>query len=76
VEIHFSDHALLKLVQRKILISSVHKVVLSPDIRKSGNYPREEWYRRFGTRYLKVVIVRETKRIVVITAHWVKKVPL
>lgn len=76
MEIHFSDHALFKIGQRKILVSSVRKAVLSPDIRKPGNYPREEWYRRFGIRYLKVVVVREPKRVVVVTAHWVKKVSL
>jgi len=76
MEIHFSDHALFKMEQRKISISSVRKVVLSPDTRKPGNYPREEWYRRFGIRHLKVVAVREPKQIVVVTVHWVKKAPL
>lgn len=76
VEIHFSDHALFKIGQRKIPIPLVRQVVLSPDILKPGNYPREEWYRRFGIRYLKVVIVREPKRIVVVTVHWIKKVPI
>ncbi len=76
MEIHFSDHALLKLGQRKISLSFVREVVKSPDLRLPGNFPREEWYRRFGVRYLKVVVVREPKQIVVVTAHWVKKVPL
>ena len=76
MEIHFSDHALFKMGQRKISISLVHEVVLSPDMRKPGNYPREEWYRRFGIRYLKVVVMREPSQVVVVTAHWVKKVPL
>ena len=76
MEIYFSDHALFKLGQRKIQVSSVRSVVLSPDFRMSGNYPREEWYRRFGARYLKVVIVREPNQFVVVTAHWVKKVPV
>ncbi len=75
MEIHFSDHAILKLGQRKILLSLVRQTVLSPDIRKPGNYPREEWYQRFGTRYLKVVLVREPKQVIVVTAHWVKKSP-
>lgn len=74
--IHFSDHALFKLGQRKIPIQLARKTVLLPDIRKPGNYPREEWYRRFGIRYLKVVVVREPKQIVVVTVHWVKKVPV
>ncbi len=76
MEIHFSDHALFKMGQRKIQIQLVRKVVLSPDIRKPGSYPREEWYRRFGIRYLKVVLVREPVRVVVVTVHWVKKVPV
>lgn len=76
VEIHFSDHALLKMGQRKILISSVRKTVLSPDFRLPGNYPREEWYRRFGLRYLKVVVVQEPRKIIIVTVHWARKVPL
>ena len=76
MEIHFTDHSLLKIGQRKILLSSVRKVVLSPEIRKSGTYPREEWYRRFGARYLKVILVREPDKVVIVTAHWVKKLPL
>lgn len=76
MEIRFSDHALFKLEQRKIQVSLVRTAVSSPDFRMQGNYPREEWYRRFGARYLKVVIVREPNQIVVVTAHWVKKVPL
>ena len=76
MEIHFSDHALFKMGQRKISASLVRKVVLSPDIRKPGNYPRDGWYLRFGIRHLKVVVVREPKQIVVVTAHWVKKMPL
>ena len=77
VEIEFTDHALLKIGQRKIPLSLVRQTVLSPDIRKPGHYPpHEEWYRRFGTRYLNVVVVREPLCIVVITAHWIKKIPL
>lgn len=76
MEIHFSDHALFKMGQRKIPIQLVRKVVSSPDFRKPGNYPREEWYRRFGVGYLKVVVVREPEQIVVVTVHWIKKVPL
>ena len=76
MEIHFSGHALFKMRQRKISASLVRETVLSPDIRKHGNSPREKWYRRFGIRHLKVVAVREPKQIVVVTAHWVKKVSL
>ncbi len=76
MEIHFSDHALFKMGQRKIQVSFVRTAVLSPDYRMPGNYPREEWYRRFGTRYLKVVVVPEPDTIVVVTVHWAKKVPI
>lgn len=76
VKIHFSDHALLKLGQRKIPLSFVREAVLLPDVRKPGNFPKEEWFKRFRVRYLKVILVREPRRIVVVTAHWVKKVPI
>ena len=77
VEIHFSDHSLFKIGQRKIPLSLVRQTVLSPDIRRQGHSPPyEEWYRRFGVRYLNVVVVQESRCIVVITAHWIKKLPV
>jgi len=76
VEIEFTNHALFKINQRKISLSLVRQTVLSPDVRKPGHTrPHEEWYRRFGTRYLNVVVVREPLCIIVITAHWIKKIP-
>ncbi|OGG94213.1 hypothetical protein A2609_02810 [Candidatus Kaiserbacteria bacterium RIFOXYD1_FULL_47_14] len=77
MEIHFSDHSLFKIGQRKIPLSLVRQTVLSPDIRRQGHSPPyEEWYRRFGVRYLNVVVVQESRCIVVITAHWIKKLPV
>ncbi|MCX6786777.1 MAG: DUF4258 domain-containing protein [Candidatus Kaiserbacteria bacterium] len=77
MKIEFTDHSLFKIGQRKIPLSLVRQTVLSPDIRRPGHSPpHKEWYRRFGVRYLNVVVVQEPGCIVVITAHWIKKLPI
>ncbi len=76
VQIHFSKHALLKLAERNISTRLAREAVKAPDICRPGHYPREEWFKRFRIRYLKVVVVREPRRIVVVTAHWARKSPV
>ncbi len=74
MEIVFSRHAKLKIVQRRIPMRAVIEVVRFPELRTSGYNLREELYRKFRNIYLKVVIKVKQKKIVVITAHLVAKV--
>ena len=76
MKIVFSDHLLIKIGQRKISKNLVIKTIRNPDfIRPSYNF-REERYKKFDKNYLKVVVIKENKGIVVITAHWVAKVKI
>ena len=69
----FSNHALLKMGQRNIDKQFVLKTVNSPDFSQPSRNFREEFYKKFGGKYLKVVVKKEEKNIVVITAHWIAK---
>ena len=74
MEIIFSRHAKLKIVQRKIPIRAVIAVVRFPKFKTRGYNLSEELYKKFRNIYLKVVIKRKQDRIIVITAHLVAKV--
>ena len=73
MKVVFSNHALLKIEQRNIDKQLVLKTVNNPDFSQPGQNFREEFYKKFGSKYLKVVIKRVKKNIVVITAHWIAK---
>ncbi|OHB19137.1 MAG: hypothetical protein A2666_05360 [Parcubacteria group bacterium RIFCSPHIGHO2_01_FULL_47_10b] len=74
MDIVFSRHAKLKIVQRKIPMRAVIAVVRFPEFRADGYNPREELYKKFRNIYLKVVIKRKRNKIIVITTHLVAKV--
>lgn len=74
MDIIFSRHAKLKIIQRKIPMRAVVAVVHFPDVRMPGQNLREELYKRFGKIYLKVVIKQKQSKTVIITAHLVAKV--
>lgn len=71
MKIVFSDHALLKMQQRKLSKRSVIATIERPDHREETYSGRESLFKKFRKRSLKVVIVREYGRVVVVTAHWV-----
>jgi hypothetical protein len=71
MKIVFSDHALIKIEQRKISRILIIGTVRSPDFTRPSYGFREERYKKFNKNYLKVVIVKEKQEIVVITVHWV-----
>ena len=71
MNIIFSDHAVLKMQQRKLSRSSVVATIRNPDHSEHTYSGREALYKKFRKRSLKVVIVRERNHIVVVTAHWV-----
>jgi len=71
MNIVFSNHALLKMRQRRLSKRTVVAVIAKPDQVENTYSRREELYKKFRKRSLKVVIVRTHDRIIVITAHWV-----
>lgn len=69
----FTKHAITKLEQRKINKQFVLETIKNPElVRPSYNF-REELYRRFNKKYLKVIIKKRKEDILVITMHWVAK---
>jgi len=76
MKIIFSDHALVKINQRKISKKLVIKTVKSPDFLRPSYGFREEKYKKFNKNYLKVVIVKENEKITIVTVHWVAKIKI
>jgi hypothetical protein len=72
-KIVFSNHALLKLDERNIAKAMVLATVRHPDFSRSSYYGRKEKYKHLGKVWLKVVVIEESRKLVVITAHWVVK---
>lgn len=71
MNIIFSNHALLKMQQRKLSKSSVLAVIKHPDRSEYTYNGREALYKKSRKRSLKVVITRERDNIIVVTTHWV-----
>lgn len=69
----FSQHALVKLEQRKIIRRFVLETVKNPELIRPSYSLRDELYKKFGKYYLKVVVKRYNNRIIVLTMHWVAK---
>ena len=73
VKIVFSNHALIKISQRKLLKPLVVETIKNPDFIKPSYNFREERYKKIKKNYLKVVLVKEGVLLVVVTVHWVAK---
>lgn len=75
MRILFSDHAELKVRQRKLSRERVVDTVLQPDFRHPSYSLREAVFKKFGKNFLKVVTVVEGNTTTVVTAHWIAKMP-
>ena len=71
MNIVFSDHALLKMQQRRFSKRTVVAVVVNPDRVENAYSGRETFFKKFRKHSLKVIIIRTHNQIIVITAHWV-----
>jgi hypothetical protein len=69
VKIIFSNHAILKIEQRKLSRAKILETIARSDFKRPSYGGREELFRRFGKNYLKVVIVQDGETVVVVTAH-------
>jgi len=75
MHIVFSDHALLKINQRVLSREKILETVLQPEMTESGHHSRIKLYRKFGRKYLQVVTMRTLHTVIIVTAHWVVKLP-
>lgn len=70
----FSPHALIKLAQRGLTRDMVIRTVERP-VHLVSVGDRMYAFRKFGSLYLRVIFTRTEHGIIVITAHFVKKLP-
>lgn len=73
MKIVFSDHAELKIRQRKLSRANILDTIAEPDSVVPSRGGREVLLKKFRTNYLHVIVKRERSAIVVITAHWVAR---
>lgn len=75
MRIIFSNHAEIKIKQRKLSKELINKTIIAPNFIVPSHSNRERAYKKFGKQYLEVVFVKEKgkERVVIITAHWVAK---
>ena len=66
----FTEHALMKLKQRRISRTLVERTLRKPQFVLRSRGRRKVAYRKFRRLYLKVVFVEERGHTVVITQHW------
>lgn len=73
MKIVFSDHAELKIRQRKLSRQKILETILKPDSIALSRGGREILLKKFRTNHMQVIVKRERLAIVVITAHWVAR---
>jgi len=71
----FTRHALVKMGRRNLSQEIVADTVKFPEVIRESRGGRKEYYRRYGRMYLKVIIKRERIVMLVLTAHWIARIP-
>ena len=72
MRIEFTKHAREAIEERGISQELVEQTILDPDVTLPGRENKTICLKSLGNNYLKVVIVQEFERIIVITLHWVE----
>ncbi len=75
MRITFSDHAEIKIAQRKISKQYIVQTLSKPHHIYYQSTGRDQYFRKFKRFYLKVVAVKLKYRLHVITLHWIAKLP-
>ena len=75
MKLEFTDHLHQKIHERNIALSKVVETVHQPHFTRATYGNREELYKKFGKNYLMVIARQENELLVIITAHWVGKLP-
>ena len=73
MKIVFSKHSLLKLGQRDLDKAKILETVMFPDFIQPSYSFREARFRLYSKNHMKVVVMVEKERILIVTAHWVAK---
>ena len=69
----FTEHSKAKMKQRNISQKLVEKVLKSPDNILFSYGKRKIAHKKIGKLFLRVIFKKEKDKIIVITAHWIKK---
>jgi len=69
----YSNHAELKIKQRRLKKTQIELTFKEPNFIKSSYDNRKIAERNFGKRNLRVVFVEEKSDIIIVTAHWTEK---
>ena len=75
MEFEFIEHAKFKMGQRKIPKEFVYKTLAKPHHVHYQIGGRNQYFRKFTKLYLKVVARKEKDKFIVITVHWIDKLP-
>ncbi len=73
MKVIFSNHAELKIRQRKLAREKILETIARPDSSTPSLDGREILLKKFRTNHLQVVVKRERAAIIVITSHWVAR---
>jgi hypothetical protein len=76
VGIKHTKHLFESIELRKIDKKSVDICVMSPDLVLPGNNGKKIYLKDMGVNYLKVIVAKEKKDLIVITAYWFAKTRL
>ena len=71
--IKFAEHAETRIEERNIIKEVVRETIEKPDIVLPARSNRQIAIKKFGSRFLKVVFIKEDSDIIVITNHWLSK---
>lgn len=75
MKVVLTKHLRVKIAERGIPHEKVSDTVHHPDFIRPTYNLREERYKRFGRKYLMVVVREEQSSLIVVTAHFVGKLP-
>ena len=75
MHIFLTGHLRKKIRERRISLIMVEETARRPELTLSTYSGREERYRKFRKNYLMVVVKQESTKLIILTAHWVDKLP-
>lgn len=73
MEIIYTKHAEEMIVFRKISKDLVYKCLKHPDKIIPAQQKKLTYLKDYGKKYLKIIVVKEKNRLIVVTAHWLDK---
>lgn len=70
----YTEHALLRMRQRRILERSVENALNHPDLSFVTSRGRSIVLKKYGDKFLKVIYEKSNDKIVVVTVYWTRRI--